>query len=67
MPSASAVFGDSVWGFLAGAGMIMNPLYLLSLYFLLVYLLGRNWLLLLFAALLIDRHRFSSRRSSGSS
>jgi hypothetical protein len=50
--SGEGVFGNSVWGFLTGAGMIMNPLTLLSLYFLLVYLLGRNWLLLLFATLL---------------
>jgi hypothetical protein len=48
-----AVFGNSAWGFFAGTGMIMTPLFLLSFYFLFVYLLGRNWLLLLFAALLI--------------
>ena len=51
--AGEGVFGNNVWGFLTGAGMIMNPLTLLSLYFLLVYLLGRNWLLLGFAALLV--------------
>ena len=63
--SGQAVFGHNVWGFLTGAGMIMNPLTLLSLYFLLVYLLGRNWMLLLFAGLLVVGT--SSRTSSGSS
>ncbi len=48
-------FGDSVWGFLAGISMIMAPLYLLSLYFLFVYLVGRSWPALLFGFfLLID-------------
>lgn len=47
------VFGNSVWGFVSGIGMIMLPLYFLSNYFLLVYLLGRNWLFLLFATLIL--------------
>ncbi len=47
------VFGNSVWGHLAGISMIMRPLYLVSVFFLLVYLVGRNWLFLLFAALLL--------------
>jgi hypothetical protein len=47
------VFGNSVWGAGAGIDMIMRPLYLLSVFFLFVYLVGRNWLFLLFAGLLI--------------
>lgn len=47
------VFGNSVWGFLMGTGMIMAPLYIVSVYFLLVYLLRRNWALLVFAFLLL--------------
>jgi hypothetical protein len=45
-------FDDSAWGYTAGAGMIMAPLFFLSLYYLFAYLLGRNWLLLTFAVLL---------------
>jgi hypothetical protein len=49
----TGVFGNSVWGFLSGVGIIMGPLYILSVYFLLVYLLGRNWLVLVFAGLIM--------------
>ena len=47
------VFGDSVWGFLSGVGMIMMPLYLATTYFLFVYLVGRDWLFLLGVAFLL--------------
>jgi len=47
------VFGDSIWGQIAGVAMIMKPLYLISVFFLLVYLLGRNWLFLLLAGILM--------------
>ncbi len=47
------VFGNSFWGHFAGIAMIMKPLYLVSVFFLIVYLVGRNWLFLLFAALLL--------------
>jgi hypothetical protein len=48
-----AVFGNSIWGFFAGSYLLLVPLYSVSVYFLLAYLFGRNWLFLLFAALLI--------------
>jgi hypothetical protein len=48
-----SVFGNTHWGHAAGVAMIMKPLYLVSVFFLLVYLVGRNWLFLLFAALLL--------------
>jgi hypothetical protein len=48
-----AVFGDSVWGSVAGTGVITGPLYLVATYFLFVYLFGRNWLFLLFAGLVL--------------
>ena len=47
------VFGNSIWGHMAGVEMIMRPLYLVSLLVLLVYLVGRNWLFLLFAGILM--------------
>jgi hypothetical protein len=47
------VFGNSIWGHLAGVSMIMKPLYLISVLFLLVYLVGRNRLFLLFAGILM--------------
>jgi hypothetical protein len=46
-------FGNSVWGHAAGVGIYMRPLYLISVFFLFVYLTGRNWLFLLFAGLLL--------------
>jgi hypothetical protein len=48
-----SVFGDSIWGQTAGVAMIMKPLYLISVFFLLVYLVGRNWLFLFFAGILM--------------
>ncbi|MEK6252738.1 MAG: hypothetical protein AABM43_12575 [Actinomycetota bacterium] len=47
------IFGNTHWGSAAGIAMIMKPLYLLSVFYLFVYLVGRNWLLLLFAALIL--------------
>lgn len=48
-----AVFENSYWGGVAGNGFLLGPLYLISGYFLLAYLFGRNWLFLLFCALVL--------------
>jgi hypothetical protein len=48
-----AVFGDSIWGYLAGSSVLLTPLYFVSQYFLFAYLFGRNWLFLVFTALLV--------------
>ncbi|MBV9818665.1 MAG: hypothetical protein JOZ07_09980 [Solirubrobacterales bacterium] len=47
-----AVFGDSYWGAYAGAGVILNPLAVVATYWLLAYLVGRSWPLLLIGALI---------------
>ena len=47
------LFGGGVWGHTAGVSMLMAPLYLLSTFLLLVYLVGRNWAFLLFCALIL--------------
>lgn len=41
-----AVFEDSRWGFVAGNGVLVAPLYWISTYYLCAYLFRRNWLFL---------------------
>ncbi len=47
------IFGNSGWGWFAGSAVVLGPLYLVSVYYLCVYLLGRNWLLVGFAVLVL--------------
>ncbi len=47
-----AAFEDSRWGAIAGLTVLLRPIYLISVYFLCVYLFGRNWLFLLLVVLL---------------
>ena len=46
------VFGDSYWGAIAGFAVICYPLAIVTTYWLLAYLVGRNWPVLLMAALI---------------
>ncbi len=48
----SAVFGNSYWGGLAGIDFFLIPIAILATYFLLTYLVGRSWPLLLITALI---------------
>jgi hypothetical protein len=48
-----AIFENNYWGHVAGTTMLISPLFYLGLYFLFVYLFGRNWLYLTFLGLLI--------------
>ena len=41
-----AAFEDSRWGFVAGTGVLVAPLYWISTYYLCAYLFRRNWLFL---------------------
>lgn len=52
IPTAAGwgVFGDSYWGGVAGASVIFIPLTVVATYWLLVYLVGRSWPVLLMAA-----------------
>jgi hypothetical protein len=47
-----AVFGNSYWGALAGGSLLFQPLYVLGMYFLFVYLVGRSWTLTLLGSLI---------------
>ena len=47
-----AVFGHSYWGAIAGLTIFFLPLEILATYFLLVYLVGRSWPMLVVAALI---------------
>ena len=46
------VFGNSYWGALAGTSVIFMPLTVVATYSLFVYLVGRNWPVLLIGALI---------------
>ncbi len=47
-----AVFGDSYWGAYAGNALFFYPLEIVATYFLLAYLVGRSWPMLLIGALI---------------
>jgi hypothetical protein len=47
------LFENNYWGSVAGGTMLISPLFYLCLYFLFVYLFGRNWLFLVLTTLLI--------------
>lgn len=47
------VFGNSYWGHIAGNTVLVNPLYLVSMYFLFVYLFGRRSLFLVLSGLIL--------------
>jgi len=48
----SAVFGNSYWGVVAAGSLLVHPISVVSTYFLLAYLVGRNWTLMIAAALI---------------
>ncbi|MGI8685941.1 MAG: hypothetical protein ACR2MO_12795 [Acidimicrobiales bacterium] len=47
------VFGNDVWGGIAGQTVLLAPLYWVGLYLLYVYLFGRNWLFLVLTTTLL--------------
>ena len=47
------VFGNDVWGGLAGLTVVLGPLYWVGLYLLSVHLFGRNWLFLVLTVALV--------------
>ena len=47
-----AVFGNSYWGLLAGLELLARPISVVAIYYVLVYVVGRNWTVLLVGTLI---------------